>query len=86
METRGQRRKRIEATVDAHPTFRRVSDYHAEKFNIDKSEMRKRFIDFLEAENFQYYDNSPHGVICFEYNPLNGRFVNRTLYSIDNLY
>lgn len=79
METTENKRKKIEEAVQSHTQFSKVSDYLAEKYNLDKSETQRKFIDFLEKENFQYYDNMPHNVLCFEFDINSGDFINRTL-------
>lgn len=76
MET--TKRQQIEAVVKSHPQFSKVSDYLAEKYNLDKAETERKFIDFLAKEGFHYTDNHPHHVLCFEFNVENGEFVNRT--------
>lgn len=86
METTENKRRKIEDAVQSHPQFSKVSDYLAEKFNIDKSEMYGRFIDFLVKEDFQYYDNMPHNVLCFEFDINSGEFINRTKFTSQNNY
>lgn len=79
METTESKRKKIEGLVSGHSQFSKVSDYLAEKYNLDKSETYRKFIDFLVREDFDYYDNMPHNVLCFEFDKNNGEFINRTL-------
>lgn len=78
METTTQKRHRIEGVVNEHPQFSKVSDYLAQRYNLDKSETKRKFIDFLVKENFQYFDNLPHNVLCFEFDINRGEFINRT--------
>ena len=78
METPTQKRLRIEEVVKNHPRLSKVSDYLAETYNLDKSEIERKFIDFLVKEDFQYIDNHPVHVLCFEFNTESGEFVNRT--------
>jgi hypothetical protein len=78
METAAKKRLRIEGVVKNHPRLSRVSDYLADTYNLDKSEMERKFIDFLVKEDFQYIDNHPVHVLCFEFNTERGEFVNRT--------
>jgi len=72
------KRRRVEEAVNNHPQFCKVSDYLAEKHNLDKAETKRKFIDFLVKENFQYINRNPIHVRCFEFNALNGEFINRT--------
>jgi len=78
METTTQKRDRIEQVVNGHPQFSKVSGYLAERFNLDQTETQRKFIDFLVKEDFQYFDNLPHNVLCFEFDINSGEFINRT--------
>lgn len=78
METNKTSRKAVEEAVESHPQFRRVSDYLAEKYNLDKSETKRKFIDFLIKEGYYYKEGTHHNVLCFEFSIKDERFINRT--------
>ena len=81
METAKTKRDRIVEAVESHPQLSKVVGYLAEKHEIDKDELNRRFIDFLEREGYFYVDRLPHKVLCFSFDKSKSDFTNRTLTS-----
>lgn len=86
METAKTKRERIVEAVKSHPQLSKVVAHLAEKHAIDKDELNRRFIDFLEREGYFYVDRLPHKVLCFTFDKSKSDFTNRTLTSHETFY
>lgn len=86
METAKTKRERIVGAVESHPRLSKVAEYLAEKHNMEKGEVFRRFIDFLEREGYFCVDSLPHRVLCFVFDEQERDFVNRTLTAHETFY